>query len=430
MSIIFGLDFGTSNSALSVNIAGKVNLVDIDPFNYKKNILKSVIYYDANKRKFSVGQQAVDLYIKNDATGRYVQSVKSFLPNTIFDRTAIGGKLYDLEQLIAILLTKIKNRGEKVIGKEVSDVVLGRPVFFSEDKAVDMLAEKRLVSAAKIAGFNNVYLQFEPIAAALSYENSLHKGEEKVVLVGDFGGGTSDFTIIKIKGGIPEKTRERKSDILSTGGVYIGGDLFDSNIMWERLTPYFGRNLKLHDMQSKIMGGEAKNEFPLKILKNLCKWHDIAKLRTPKTFNYIHEAKYLADNKVPLENLENLIEDNYGYYLFMAIEKVKCALSSDDYAHFTFEENTLLIDELITKIEFEKIIQSDVSSIKSCVKRVLSDANLKFSDLDTIFLTGGSSYIPCIKTYFRKKFDEKKIIQNDAFTSVAHGLGICGHMYM
>lgn len=430
MNKIFGLDFGTTNSALSVNIDGRVKMVDIDPFNKEGETLKSVIYYDDEEKCFFVGQEAVDLYIENDACGRYVQSVKSFLPNKVFDRTEIGRKFYELDELIAIILNEIKIRGEKKVGEELDDVVLGRPVIFSDDEEIDAFAENRLVSAAKIAGFKNVYIQLEPVVAALSFESTLHNNEERIVLVGDFGGGTSDFTVVKTRGGQQKIKLERREDILSTGGVYIGGDTFDSQIVWNRIAKYFGRFLKIHSMQSKIAGGEAKDDFPVTILKQLCKWHYIPKLHTPKTMQHLREFMYLADNKVPIKNLKNLIEGNCGYMLFRAIEKAKCKLSSEEKAQTFFKEYKLIIEEEISRPEFEEMIHPEILKIESCVETVIRDAGLRYSDIDVVFLTGGSSHIPCIKKVFERRFGTGKMDQTNAFTSVAYGLGVHGYLYL
>ena len=221
--IIFGIDFGTTNSALAVNVNSHVEVIDVDPFNTTGNTLKSVLYFDPEEKEFFVGQEAIDNYIENDAYGRFMQSIKAFLPDDSFHSTEIRGKNYKLDDLIAIILRKLKGEGERYVGSSVDSVVLGRPVFFSEDKDKDKLAEERLTSAAQKAGFKNIYLQYEPIAAALSYESRLVSGEEKLVLIGDFGGGTSDFTIMKVVGGKQNIDVDRKKNILSLDGAYIGG---------------------------------------------------------------------------------------------------------------------------------------------------------------------------------------------------------------
>lgn len=430
MGKIFGLDFGTSNSTLSLNCDGNVSLLGIDPFNKENTILKSVLYYEEEHKKFYIGQQAVDLYLENDACGRYVQSIKSFLPNKGFEITEIGRKTYKLEQLIAIILRQIKTRGEKLAGEEINDVVLGRPVVFSEDEEIDLLAENRLLSAAQLAGFKNIHMQLEPIAAALSYESKLQEGEEKLVLVGDIGGGTSDFTIVKATGGKQNIKSDRKEDILSTGGVYIGGNTFDSSIMWEKVTKYFGRHVKLTSMYSNKDRCDEKIGIPISIFKQLCKWHYIPRLRTPKMMEDIRRYKYEADDKNSVENLENLIKDNYGYVLFKSIEKAKCDLSFLTESMISFKEKKLKIEEKLTIQEFENIIHPEVLKIESCVESAMRDAGVKAVNIDVIFLTGGSSNIPCIKNIFESKFGKEKLMQVDVFTSVAHGLGLSGYQYI
>ena len=321
--IVFGLDFGTSNSALSVCINGKVEVLDVDQFNTNGSTLKSVIYFDSHIKDFFVGQQAVNQYLKNDAEGRYVQSVKSFLPSRAFDNTYIGGKNYELDELIAIILREIKERGEKIIqqkygknNKEISvkDVVLGRPVCFSEDRELDFLAQARLYSAAKIAGFENVQFQMEPIAAAYTYEEKLIEGEKKTILVGDFGGGTSDFTIAKLQGRKSNKPLEREKIILSTRGVYIGGDTFDSKIMKEKITKYFGKFVKLQTMESMIDKGSARDSISPKLFKNLCKWEKIPLMNNFAVMQELKQYQNLACSKdfvkEKIKMFENFLLEN------------------------------------------------------------------------------------------------------------------------
>ncbi len=416
MSAIFGIDFGTSNSALSVNIDGEVKMLDVDRENPISNSLKSILYFskeDGQTRSY-VGYEGVKKYIENEAEGRYMQSIKTFLPDMSFDKTSIYGKRYTLEELISIFLKVMKQKGEKIIKQEVSDLVLGRPVIFSEDKQRDQIAQERLTRAAKIAGFNNISFQLEPIAAALSYENSLGTKKEQIVLVGDFGAGSSDFTIHKTG----------RHDILSVGGVYIGGDVFDSRIMREKVADYYGKNVKAKSMFSDNYFGLS----PL-VIRKLMKWHLIPQLRLPKTLDNIKELKVTAkfQDKKLLQNLENLIASNYGYLLFQAIEKTKCELSKKDEARIYFNDYDICIDEMLSKNKFEDMIDEKVADIKACIEQTLADAGLTYKDIDVVFLTGGSSYIPMIRGLF-EKISPDKIHCGDAFTSVAYGLGIQGSL--
>jgi len=421
---IFGIDFGTSNSALSVNIDNQVKLLNVDKENPISNSLKSILYFlkqDGQTQSY-IGYEGVNKYIENDAEGRYMQSIKTFLPDTGFDKTSIYGKRYTLEQLICIFLKTMKERGEKIIGQEVSDLVLGRPVIFSKDKEKDQVANDRLVEAAKLAGFKHIEFQLEPIAAALAYENSLKTGEEQIVLVGDFGAGSSDFTIHKAR----KKTKDssqRNHDILSVGGVYIGGDLFDSQIMKEKVAAYYGK-----DVQAKSMFSDNYFGLSPRVIRKLMQWHQIPQLRRPQTLNNIKELKVTAkfNDKKLLGNLENLIDSNYGYLLFQAIEKTKCELSDKDEARVCFKDFDICIDELLSKNEFEDMINEKVADLDTCIDSTLKDANLSAEDIDKVFLTGGSSYIPLIRNLFEKRVGSNKILSADAFTSVAYGLGLHG----
>ncbi|MGB5748019.1 MAG: Hsp70 family protein [Desulfobacterales bacterium] len=423
MSKVFGLDFGTSNSALSVNIDGKVQLLDIDKDNPVSMTLKSVLYFhnEDQERNVYAGHEAVQNYIDTGGEGRFLQSIKSFLPDSTFEKTEIYKKNYTIEQLISFILKKIKVRGEEIIGAPVDDLILGRPVVFSEDKENDELAERRLIEAAKMAGFKNIKLQLEPIAAALNFENGLKSNEEKKILVGDFGGGTSDFTILKVNG----HKYNRSKDVLATGGVPVGGDTFDSEIMWGKVAKYFGKDVKVKSPMSGNWSGLSS--FTMGKLRG---WHLIPLLRAPKTMRYIRETKYLAsdNDKVLLQNLEDLIDYNFGYLLFQSIEKSKCELSASPESTIAFNDYEIDINDKITKFEFEEYIEAKIEELKDCVNAVLSQAGLTNNEIDIVSLTGGSSFIPIINKIFAENFGIEKVNQSDAFTSVAHGLGVYSTM--
>lgn len=422
MSTAFGLDFGTTNSALSINHEGEVEVVDIDEHNITGKTLRSVLYFDEEKNVF-VGQEAIEQYIESGATGRFMQSIKTFLPSKQFDYTYINKKRYELEDLIAVILRRIKSKGEEYVGMKIESVAMGRPVIFSEDPEKDKLAEYRLKRAAQKAGFKNIVFQLEPVAAALAFEKTLKENKERKVLIGDFGGGTSDFTVIKLRGSKAAREGNRKNNILSIGGVYVGGDLFDSEIMWQKVANYFGKDVKFRSMTGQWL------EMPIIISGQLRHWHLIPQLREKSTREYLKQLKRTADHKEFITNLENLIEDNYGFMLFQSIEKAKIELSSLERSKIVFKERSLSIKEKITREEFENMISGFLEKIKKCVENVLSDAGLSDKDIDIVFITGGSSHVPCLKKLFVDKFGLDKIRQIDAFTSVAYGLGISASMY-
>ncbi|WP_022669309.1 Hsp70 family protein [Desulfospira joergensenii] len=422
MTPVFGIDFGTSNSALSVNLDNKVSLLNVDPENPLSNSLKSILYFikeEGHTRSF-VGYEGVLQYMENEAEGRYMQSVKTFLPDTGFQKTSIYGRSYTLEDLISLILKTMKERGQDIIGREVNHLVLGRPVIFSRDKERERTATDRLVRAARLAGFKEVRLQMEPVAAALAYESGLPDNEEQLVLVGDFGAGSSDFTVLRARKRMAAG-EDRSRDILSVGGLYIGGDNFDSQIMRHRVASLYGKDVKAKSMFSDNLTGLS----PL-VLRDLMQWHHIPRLRRPGTMEQIKELKVCAKfrDKALLENLENLINANYGYLLYRAIETAKCRLSGHEEAQVRFRDYGMVIDEALSRSEFNEMIAEQVAEIRQCVEQTLDGAGLGPDKIDAVFLTGGSSYIPLVRSIFETRFGVPKIRSSDAFTSVAYGLGL------
>jgi hypothetical chaperone protein len=423
MQIVFGIDFGTTNSALSIYRDGQVDVVNIDELNGNGTLMRSVLYFNEDNEIFA-GHEAINNYVNEGAAGRFMQSIKTFLPNRSFVSTEVFGKNYGIDDLIAIILRKIKAKGEALVGRRVDSVVLGRPVVFSEDPEKDALAQSRLETAARKAGFSRIWFQFEPVAAALSYEESLPAGEEKFVFIGDFGGGTSDFTVIRVKGGAFARA-DRRSDVLSLGGVYTAGDKFDSQIMWDKVAKYFGRGV-----QYRGMGKDDLFDIPHSIIYTLCQWHRIPLLRARKIREQIRLIKNSATDRKAIENLEHLIGDNYGFFLFQSIEKAKCELSHGTLTAINFNERDLSISEGISRDEFDAINAENFARIANCIDDVMAKSGVGYRGIDTVFLTGGTSRIPFIRDLFAKRFGAEKLEDRDAFTSVVHGLGTSAPLFI
>lgn len=237
------------------------------------------------------------------------------------------------------------------------------------------------------------------------------------MFIGDFGGGTSDFTIIRVKGGAFARS-DRRSDVLSLGGVYVAGDKFDSQIMWDKVAHYFGRYAHY-----KTMGKEEWNSIPKSIIYTLCQWHRIPLLRARKTRELIRVIKGATDDRQAIEHLENIINDNYGFFLFQAIEKAKCDLSGQEQSLIYFADRDLCISEDISTTEFESLNAENFQQIADCIDNVIARSGLLPAQIDTVSLTGGTSRIPAIQKLFALRFGPDKLVNRDAFTSVVHGLG-------
>jgi len=422
MSTICGLDFGTSNSALAISHDGRVTMVDVDLKNSNPKYLKSVLYFyrDEERENIHTGEEAIEEYLLNGSDGRYMQSIKSFLPDATFTETTINRKSFSIDRLVSLILRDLKIKGEQAGNCELESVVLGRPVVFSEDPKKDGMAQARLRSAALLAGFKNIEFQLEPIAAALSYEKSLEPGEEELIFVGDFGGGTSDFTIIRLKGG-NNNDYDRNDDILSLGGIYIGGNTFDSDLMWEKAAPYLGKDARVTlPMGSNSLGLSST------ITRKLRLWNWIPHLKEPKFVRSLDEFYKFASfsDRRFIKNLQTLVEYNLGLNLYRSVEQTKCELSNLECATLDFNEQGIVIKERVRKEEFESMIKVNVERIKGSIGETMNRAGLCEKNIDKVFLTGGSSHIPMLQKVFMEKFGPEKIKHADAFLSVAYGLGL------
>ncbi len=409
---IYGIDFGTSNSAVAVwNVAERSifehpGLTGSQP---------SLLYFpwarslSSQLDRVYLGRDAVERYVADNMDGRLLQAIKTVLPDKSFTSTMINGITYSIEDFIAIIIRNLKERADAVTGCDIRQAVVGRPAVFSEDPEREHLAVGRLEKAARLAGFDEIRFVFEPVAAALS------KGE--TVLVGDLGGGTSDFTIIRLDPDRRDK-RNRRADVLATFGVSVAGNRLDADIMWHRLTPRFGRGASYQEYS----GGPILKAltFPH---HEICRWDRIPFLaKDKKLMETIRKMSVRSTNRMGFSMLQTLIRRNLGFALFQEIEKTKIALTECDAARLIFNGDEISLGEFITLTHFNHYTESARSAISSALDEVLIRAGCRDSDIDAIFLTGGSSLVRDIRNLFTKKFGEERIRTGDTFTSVAKGL--------
>jgi len=418
MNAIAGIDFGTTNSSLGVLENGKSRAVNICNFGSEEKTLRSALFID-EEHEISVGQQAIQEYVDSGGYhGRFMQSLKAFLPSQSFSEARIYGRRYTIEHLISLILSEIKRLGEEATSQSLDDVVLGRPVYFSDREENDRLAQKRLEDAAKQAGFKSIQFELEPVAATLAYLEELPTGTEQTVLMGDFGGGTSDFTIMNLRAGADLTFEQKRDRVLAIDGVYIGGDTFDGRVMWEKIAPHFGRTVKYKSMTGQTL------DMPSNIVRTLCEWHKLPFTRTRETQRNLREIRRTADHPDQIDNLEYIIWENKGFAIFQTIEQAKKELSTEKEAIIRFHDRQIDIIETVTRTEFETMLSEEIRTITSCVTRCLQTAGLKASRIDKVLLTGGSSYIPAIRNIFESTFGIEKVVVLDAFTSVAQGLAL------
>ena len=421
MPPVIGLDFGTTNSAIAVADAGReATLAAFSAGGDTTTSFRSILYFPTKDRSAPVkletkaGPEAISSYLDADTKGRLILSIKSYLASPLFTSTHINGRFYTLEDLIAIILRRLRTTVIEQFGISATSVVLGRPVRFAgaDTEADETLALNRLRSAANLAGFSEVNFELEPVAAAYQYETQLDHDE--LVLIGDFGGGTSDFTLAQLG---PGRKRTGRNPVLGTSGVAIAGDTFDSRIMMNLVAPKLG-------LGSHYVSLGKELPVPVWPYSQLSSWHRTFLLKDPKTMAVLREVKNQATEPDKINALLQIISENLGYALYRAVETTKVGLTNNEDAAFVFAHAPVDIEETLERWRFESWIQEDVQNIATCVKTLMSQHNVNPSDIGSVFLTGGSSFVPYVRRFFAKTFGADKLKGGEELTTVAKGLAL------
>jgi len=415
---IYGIDFGTSNSSVTIWNATERKLVR-DP--RIAGVESSFMYFPYTLRKDPpiIGDAAKSRYVRDQMRGRFFQAIKTILPHRTFTETVVNNEKYLLEDLIAFFLRFLKAKADSVTGMDVTRVVMGRPAVFSTDPEEDRVAQERLLRAAQLAGFKEIHFQFEPIAAALAYESRI-TGPERV-LVGDFGGGTSDFTVVRLDPARQGRT-DRAGDIVATGGLGVAGNKYDSATMWHKVTPHFGRLATYDD-------GGKRLEVPSALYRQICQWDQIVFLRNARSLDHLWRLERLSSDPPAFRRFQSLIKDNQGFALFQVIEGAKITLTSADTAELRFNHPNIVIDEQLTLAEFDRNSADLTASITGYLDRFMADAHLTPAGIETVFLTGGTSLIRSLRSEFVARFGAGKIRDGEEFTSVGDGLALSAPLF-
>lgn len=409
----FGLDFGTTNTSLAwARSANEVVLCDLDSVAPDPRVLRSLLYFSREKRSFVVGQRAIDEYLAEDMHGVLMQSIKSFLGDDSFESTWVHDRSYRLEDLIAIIFQHVRH-AIRTLTSEEAFLVIGRPAIFVDRPEKEQVARERLRRAAQLAGFYDVDFQYEPIAAGFAYESELDHPE--LALIADFGGGTSDFTVMRLGS---KAAGDRHDDILASAGVQIGGDVFDGRIMVQKLGKYFGAGTTFRSMERQRM------PFPKHLIARLGVWHQIPFLRSPKTTEVLTRMRSTSSDPARIDTFLNLLDGNYTFFLYREIERAKSVLSAEERATIRFNRDEIAIDEVVQREGFERVIAADYDTIQRCMHQVLETAGVQLSAIGSVFLTGGSAQIPIIRHMFAERFGPQALKSHDFLTSVAFGLGL------
>lgn len=407
----YAIDFGTSNSLLShISEEGKITPIPMEKDNGL--VLRSLLYTpEANTWHF--GKEAIREYVNNDGEGRFFRSVKKFLPEANYSGTTVFNKTMNISEIVAVFLGEMRKRANKITNENVEKIVMGRPALYSLNPSDDQLAQDRMQKACETAGFKEVVFCPEPIAAGLDYNENSH--EQKIVLIADFGGGTSDFTLMKV-----HSNAYSKDDILGLSGVFKAGDALDGAMMKDFIAPHFGSRFEY-----KIPGGNNILTFPRQLLTKICSPAHITHLRERDTWEYLQHIQKFAlseEGTKQMHQLFTLVECQLGFPLFDEIEKTKVRLGSMPETSFKYNYPGISINQLITGPTYRESITPTVDDIMASMMEVFKQSGLKTSDVSQVCLTGGTSQLPLIREKLAETFGKEKLIEYNIYQSVVNGL--------
>lgn len=405
-----GIDFGTSNSTVGIVEGGRARLVALEGDNVT---MPSAVFFNFEDDRTYFGRRAIEDYTLN-SEGRLLRALKSVLGSAlIHEKTRIKSRSMAFSDIIGTFIGHLKTRLDTATGGDTESVVLGRPVHFVDgDEVADRAAEAELEKAARAQGFRHIAFQFEPIAAALDYEQSVAR--EELALIVDIGGGTSDFSIVKVS---PEGARraDRKGDVLANTGVHVGGTDFDRLLSVARVMPQFGHGTPTKD---------GKRNLPVSYFYDLATWQRINALYTNKAMVDLRQIRQEAARPELVERMIDVVRHRQGHALAGRVEAAKIALTgrAETSIDLPLTEDKLAV--AITAQDFDAAIGGAVQRIEETVVRTLADAGLAAERIETLFLTGGSTAIPQVRAAIVALFPAARIVEGDVFGSVGLGLAL------
>jgi hypothetical chaperone protein len=409
-----GIDFGTTNSSVAIAHGdGTAETVRFASGDGTTETYRSVLYFEPKTHGVG-GPVAIERYLAADEKGRLIQSLKSFLANRRFTGTSVYGRQFSVEDLITIMLRDLRIQAEQQAGELHGPIVIGRPVRYSnaDSEEDNAFALDRLRRALEKAGIGPVTFEYEPVAAAYFYESNLDHDE--LILIGDFGGGTSDFSILRVG---PTARREGTHRILGTEGVALAGDAFDARIVRNLVSLKLGRDSEYRSLDKVL-------PMPAWIYGDLERWHYLSFLKSSETIQMLRSIQSQSFEPEKIASLLHIVENDLGFYLHQSVQAMKTALSSEPVAGFVFEDHFLQMRGRVKRSTFEAWIEEDFQKIRGCVDRLLPAAGLNAAEIDRVFLTGGSSLVPAVRQIFEERFGAEKISSGSEFTSVAKGLAL------
>lgn len=411
-----GIDFGTTNSVVSrITEDGQSALVEFAAPDTTSAVFRSALcFWQEDTIRGGIGHEAgpwaIAEFLDFPQGCRFLQSFKSMAANSLFEHASIFSKRLRFEELGQIFLQHLLGHSGDALGDLPDRIVVGRPVRYVGARPDPALARTRYDAMFAMLG-RPVHYVYEPLGAAYSFASRLT--DPATLLVADFGGGTSDFSIVRVNA--PDAAR--RCEPLGSAGIGIAGDRFDFRIMDNLVLPLLGKGSKYQSFD-KIL------EIPAGHFTSFGDWSRLALMRNRRTLNELAQLKRSATDPAAIERMIAVIENELGHSLYEAVGRLKRTLSNEVHAEFHFEGPGLAIKTEVHRSDFERWIEPDLLRIGETVDEALSAANVTPDQIDHVFLTGGSSLIPAVRKLFDQRFGESRIAQGDELTSIAHGLAL------
>ncbi len=425
-SLALGLDFGTTNTVVATSSSAGV--AQVLPFTLEADFgstahatFRSAMCFwvedsDASRGlRFEAGPWAIERFIDDPLDCRFLQSFKTFAASKSFTETHIHGKKFTFEDLLTAFIGRLRSHAGPALANLPLRLVAGRPVAFAGINPNEALALERYERAFKRVGFEEITYVYEPVAAAYFFAQRLTQAA--TVLVADFGGGTSDFSIIRFE----PQDGQLKSIPLAHSGVAVAGDVFDYRILEHAVLPQLGHRAEFKSID-KIL------EVPTHLHHRFAQWNQLALMKSPAVMRDLREYLRYAIERDGLAKFITIIENDLGYPLYKAVADAKTALSSSPTATLAFRAEgmgyNLALDATIERAAFNQWIADDLQKIEDAVDEALGEAKLDANDIDRVFLTGGTSFVPAVREIFDQRFDPTKIETGDQLESIAYGLAL------
>jgi hypothetical chaperone protein len=414
-----GIDFGTTNTVISlIGADGQAELVTFSAEDEEVVAFRSALSFhpdpdDPGRRIIEAGPWAIDAYVEEPTETRLIQSFKSYAASPFFQETRILGRRYAFEDMLSAFMLRLRAHAPDALADMPPIAIVGRPVEFAGASPDTALALRRYQAAFERLGFSEVRYAYEPVAAAFFFARKLTA--EAVVLVGDFGGGTSDFSIARFQ----RAGDEIRAEALANAGVGVAGDAFDYRIIDALVSPELGKGSSYRTFDHVL-------PIPNRYFAAFARWEQLALLRASSDMRDIRRLRREALEPAKIARLVEILDDNHGYRLYQSVSRLKQALSAAEEATFSFEAGTVRLEKRVSRADFDGWIAPELAAIEGALDRTLERAGLAPDQIDRVFLTGGSSFVPAVRRLFARRFGAEKLEGGAELVSIASGLAYIG----